>query len=92
MATPVGKRASPVCKVTLPDQRRAKIFDFTKPQGNQFGMERVGFKVAPEGLSHGRDSRGKRPSGGGVFILVQARSRGITVVEHNVVPPGKSAM
>ena len=25
MATPVGQGASPVCKVTLPDQRRAKI-------------------------------------------------------------------
>ncbi len=47
-------------------------------------MERVCFKVAPEGLSHGRDSRGKCPSGGGVFILVRSRNRGITVVEHNV--------
>ena len=49
--------------------------------------------MAPEGLSRGRDSRGKRRSGGGIFILAQARIRGITVQSNTTsAPPGRSAM
>ena len=84
MAAPVGQGAFPVCKVTLPDQGRPEIFDLAKTERRERGAERVRFKMTLESLTHGCDPRGKRLSHGIVAILVEARGRGIAVVEHNV--------
>ncbi len=59
MTAPVAPVASSAYEVTLPDPRRAQIFDFAKAQCRHFGVELARFKMAPEGLSDGGDAAGK---------------------------------
>ena len=47
-------------EVTLPDGRRAKIFERTESQCREFVEERSRFEVAPELLSERGDLRSKR--------------------------------
>ena len=86
VAATIARVASPVWKVTLPDRPRAKIFDFTKAQDRQFGVELIRFKFAFESLAQRCDSCGKRLASSVVLILIKICIRRISVVEHDVGP------